>query len=203
MPALPVHTQTIHRRWTDADGEKVGLWMALGIIVTIIFFTLLLGAYNFILGNPFLKVNKLKQDFDAKRIEADDLEREVNQLKTSLQQTRNTLRTTTSQKDNAEAEERRLREGIETLRNDYELLRREHSDSVQEAESKETELVTLRRRVGDQQDANRNHLNRITTLECEMGKQKDKYKDLSKKYAAVQEEVALINIETASSILSE
>ncbi|KAH8702868.1 hypothetical protein GQ44DRAFT_732670 [Phaeosphaeriaceae sp. PMI808] len=80
----PLRRSSIEHRRTDADGEKVGLWLACGIFLSICFFTLLLAAFNLFLKNPLRQYRVLKQGEGEKNQTITELRNEVGALKETV-----------------------------------------------------------------------------------------------------------------------
>jgi hypothetical protein len=78
------HPHQLQRRWTNADGEKVGLWISLGIIITIILFIILLGTLNISMGKPLSKLREFEKDKSTRDTRAETLTAELADLRTQL-----------------------------------------------------------------------------------------------------------------------
>ena len=70
----------LQKRWSNADGEKVGLWMALGILVSFILFTFILGGTNYVLGKPLARLRRFEDDKAVRDERIDILTKQVTQL---------------------------------------------------------------------------------------------------------------------------
>lgn len=76
----------LQRRWTDADGEKVGLWLACGILLSICFFAIVLAAFNLFLKNPLRRYQVLRQKEKDKDRQISTLTSKVDDLNKIISQ---------------------------------------------------------------------------------------------------------------------
>ncbi|OCT45305.1 hypothetical protein CLCR_06328 [Cladophialophora carrionii] len=84
MAPVPQHPHMFQRRWSNADGEKVGLWISFGIIIAIILFTVLSGSLNIYLGKPISKIRELEDEQAARDNRAETLARELEGVRSQL-----------------------------------------------------------------------------------------------------------------------
>jgi len=82
----------LQRRWTDADGEKVGLWLACGIFLSICFFAILLAAFNLFLKNPLRRYRVLRQKEKKKDRQISTLTSKVDDLNKTISQSEREVR---------------------------------------------------------------------------------------------------------------
>ncbi len=84
MAPIAVQTHTLQRRWSNADGEKVGLWISFGIIITFVLFTVFLGSLNIYLGKPISKLRGFEADQAVQADRAETLTHELEDLRTQF-----------------------------------------------------------------------------------------------------------------------
>ncbi|OCK99464.1 uncharacterized protein K441DRAFT_215967 [Cenococcum geophilum 1.58] len=82
----------LQRRWTDADGEKVGLWLACGILLSICFFAILLAAFNLFLNNPLRRYRVLRKKEKDKDRRISTLTSKVDDLNKTISQSEREVR---------------------------------------------------------------------------------------------------------------
>jgi chromosome segregation ATPase len=137
-------SKVLQRRWSNADGEKVWLWISFGIIITIILFTVLFGTLNICLGKPIAKLRDLEADQAKKGNRVETLTLELEGLRSRF--ARQTQESDGAKRDKASAE-RNLNTQREVVQQQNERitgLTQERDEKASELRQRTTELAEAR-----------------------------------------------------------
>ena len=144
VPRSQHYNSSVERRWTNADGEKVFLWISLGSIITIILFTILLGTLNLYLGKPIAKVREFEDEKAVRDTRADTLTRELEDLRTQLARETEEREAAVKAKEAAERGFNTQTELVQQQNDRIRELNRERDDRAEEVRQRVIELVESR-----------------------------------------------------------
>jgi len=153
MPPYYPHTsRLLQKRWTNADGEKVGLWMSLGILVAFIFFTIILSGTNIVLGKPMARLRRFEDEKAVKDDRVEALTQKVEQLERTARENEVALRTanTEAREANGKLDLQRALVAEKDLR--ITDLTRQADDKTQQLRTRIAELGESRVQFGNQRD---------------------------------------------------
>lgn len=191
------------RQLADNDAaalsEQTGLWIALGILITLVTIGFLFGFFNFWLANPLIQLRRLRnKELDVERLQGQvrtkDAQLITNQTKIQQLETQISTRDTTITAKNTEItalngvrDERdtltaSLREATERMTMLQELKRTNETEIVRLTPF-EAEANALRPRIGEQDDTIRGLRRDVNGKQDELSLEKKRYLDLAKKLA--------------------
>lgn len=165
----PIHenTKMLQRRWSNADGEKVGLWISFGIIITIIFFTALLGTLNIYLGKPISKLHQFEDEQAVRDTRADTLAQEIENLRNQLAQKTEESETATRDRESAERVATTVNQNFETQQQLVQQQNDRITGLIRERDEKIEELTESRRFGTEKATENHNLRNNLRDVEAE------------------------------------
>ena len=135
---------TLQRRWSNADGEKVGLWMSFGILTAFIFFTLLLGTLNIHLGKPIAKLRVLEDEKAVRENRVETLTQEADELRGQIARKTEENETAVRTRDNAERTYTTQRQLVQQQNDRIANLVRERDEKAEELRQRAAELAASR-----------------------------------------------------------
>lgn len=190
MPAIEWEGRILRRRSSSADMELIGLWIALGIFISIVFFAILLGTFNFLLENPLKQWRDVKASIEVKDKRITVLEGRISSLATESQaktsliddQT-NSIRMCINQYENKDLELRQKQDRIDELT-------RLRDESLEKADEWEAEVLQLRPRVGELNDQIRVLKREMDAIERERDEERERNAENSKRLAFVTGQLA-------------
>jgi chromosome segregation ATPase len=144
MAPISQHTHTFQRRWSNADGEKVGLWISLGIIITIILFTVLLGSLNIYLGKPLSKVREFEDEQAVRDNRAEALAQELEEVRNQLARKSEEYEAALREKEGVERNFDTQRQLVQQQNDRIANLTRAGDEKADELRQRTTELAESR-----------------------------------------------------------
>ncbi len=167
MAPVVEHTHMLQRRWSNADGEKVGLWISFGIIITIILFTVLLGSLNIYLGKPISKLRGFENDQANRDNRAETLTHELDDIRTQLERKTEESQLAVKDKDGAERSFDTQRQLVQQQNDRIASLVRERDEKANELRQRTTELAESRQFATEKATENNNMRNNLRDVEAE------------------------------------
>jgi chromosome segregation ATPase len=134
-------SHTFNRRWDNADGEKVGLWLASGALASIIIFGTLLALFNHALGDPLRTWSLICRSLEAKKQRIAYLENHIKSLEATSPAQSHQIAELTDERNSQDAR-------ISELVREIEELKR-HRDEVAQIEELKDQLIVLQHKVTD------------------------------------------------------
>ncbi|ETI21598.1 hypothetical protein G647_07945 [Cladophialophora carrionii CBS 160.54] len=144
MAPVPQHPHVFQRRWSNADGEKVGLWISFGIIIAIILFTVLLGSLNIYLGKPISKIRELEDEQAVRDNRAETLARELEDVRSQLARKSEVCESALRTKEGAERNFDIQRQLVLQQNDRIANLTRARDEKADEVRQRSTELAESR-----------------------------------------------------------
>ena len=160
MAPIAAQNHTLQRRWSNADGEKIGLWISLGVIITIILFTVLLGSLNIYLGKPISKLRGFEANQASNDTRAETLTHELDDVRTQLEQKKEETQVVVKLKDGAER-------SFDTQRQLVQQQNDRIASLVRERDEKAAELTESRQFGTGKATDNDNLRNNLRDVEAE------------------------------------
>ncbi|KAJ9602753.1 hypothetical protein H2200_012533 [Cladophialophora chaetospira] len=167
MAPIAEHTHPLQRRWSNADGEKVGLWISFGIIITIVLFTVLLGSLNIYLGKPISKLRGFEDEQATRDNRAETLIHELEEVRGELGRKTEESQAAAKDKDGAERSFETQRQLVQQQNDRIASLIRERDEKAEELRQRTTELVESRQFGTDKATENNNIRNNLRDVEAE------------------------------------
>jgi len=167
-----------HKRWSNADGAKVGLWLMVGVVISLIVFTLAGLALNLAKKFPLRRLEKLEE-------EKERLEKEVERLKGAEEELRQSVATKDVQIGIHAADVTRTRQQIEQQA----VQLRQRQDEISRLSNLEDEANRLRPRVGELQDELKEVRKGMESTRQELKEARRKNSEIAKKLAFADDEV--------------
>ena len=199
MPVIEWEKRILQRRSSNADSELIGLWMALGIFISIIVFAILLGTFNFLLKNPLKQWRNLNALIRVKDERITSLEGRISSLNNESRAKNFTI-------DDQSDQIRRYLYQVETKdsalqqRQDrIDELMRLRDVSLARVNELETEVQQLRPRVGELNDQIRVLRRERDERERERDEERDRNAENSKRLAFVTGQLARQRLSPAPS----
>jgi len=199
MPVIEWEEPALQQRSTSADRELIGLWMAIGILISIIFFTILLGTFNLLLENPLKTWRDLKASSVVKTKRITNLEGRISLLDTEALKKESVI-SDQSNKIMTYTQQVATRDSTLQQRDDQIVnLMRVRDQSLLRVNELETEVQRLRPRVGELNDQIRVVRRERDERERERDEERERNADISRRFAFVTGELAKQRLSPAPS----